>query len=246
MTVFNSFPPAIASFQASPTTINQGQSSTLTWQVSGATSLSINQGIGTVAGSSLTVSPISTTTYTLTAANAHGSSTATATVTVATTPPTPTQLLVNPAFENGATGWIKATNGGRSVVTTESHSGTSSIQMVVSNLYTRKVYQDINVTGGLPYAASAWLKNSGVPSNGVRAELIWLNVATTLDTYLQARNKDRCAWTSMSSSIFIVYLPWMDFLERSPLPLGGASCSATTSLCQCSSAADTTVRGRGS
>ena len=203
VTVFNSFPPTITSFQASPTVINQGQSSTLMWQVSGASSLSIDQGIGAVAGSSVTVSPMTTTSYTLTAANAHGSSNATVTVTVSTTPPPPTQLLINPGFENGAAGWMKATNGGRSIVTTESHSGTSSIQMVVSKLYTRQVYQDINVTGGLPYTAWGWLKTAGVPSNGVRIELVWLNAATSLEIP-PASNVIRTdvLGPSMASSIF--------------------------------------------
>ncbi len=74
--------PVIASFTATPSTITTGASSTLAWSVSGATSLSINQGVGTVAGSSTTVSPTSTTTYTLTATNSGGSATATAMVTV--------------------------------------------------------------------------------------------------------------------------------------------------------------------
>ncbi len=63
--------PTISSFTASPSGINPGGSSTLTWSVSGATSLSIS-GVGTVTGSSTAVSPTSTTTYTLTATNSSG------------------------------------------------------------------------------------------------------------------------------------------------------------------------------
>lgn len=75
--------PTITSFTASPSTITAGQSSTLTWNVSGATSLTLDNGIGSVAGSnSSTVAPGSTTTYTLTATNSTGSVTAKATVTV--------------------------------------------------------------------------------------------------------------------------------------------------------------------
>ncbi|HEX9082042.1 MAG TPA: hypothetical protein VF768_07165, partial [Holophagaceae bacterium] len=74
--------PTIASFAANPSTLTAGQSSTLTWSVSGATSLNLGPGIGAVTGTTVTVSPTTTTTYTLTATNAAGSATASATVTV--------------------------------------------------------------------------------------------------------------------------------------------------------------------
>jgi hypothetical protein len=78
--------PTISSFTASPTSIISGSSSTLSWTVSNATSLSINQGIGAVTGTTRSVSPTTTTTYTLTATNASGSVTSTATITVSVPP----------------------------------------------------------------------------------------------------------------------------------------------------------------
>jgi hypothetical protein len=76
--------PVITSFTAAPASISSGQSTALDWQVSGATSLSINNGVGTVSGStgSTIASPSASTTYTLTATNAAGTSTATASVVV--------------------------------------------------------------------------------------------------------------------------------------------------------------------
>ncbi|HXC16746.1 MAG TPA: glycoside hydrolase family 44 protein [Holophagaceae bacterium] len=74
--------PLIASFTASPATISAGSSATLSWSVSGATRLSLDNGIGTVTGASRSVSPPVTTTYTLTATNTAGSVTASAAVTV--------------------------------------------------------------------------------------------------------------------------------------------------------------------
>lgn len=75
--------PIIESFSADPNSISSGESSTLSWQVSDATSVSIDQGIGTVALSgSTSVSPTATTTYTLTAANTSGSVNAATTLTV--------------------------------------------------------------------------------------------------------------------------------------------------------------------
>ena len=79
-------PPVISSFTASPTVIASGQSSTLNWAVSGASSLRIDPAIGTLTGTSLKVSPKVNTIYTLTATNAAGSRTATVTVSIGTPP----------------------------------------------------------------------------------------------------------------------------------------------------------------
>jgi serine/threonine-protein kinase len=75
--------PVIAAFAAQPASIAPGASSTLSWSVSGATSLAIDRGVGTVTGTSASVRPAATTTYTLTATNAGGTATARASVTVA-------------------------------------------------------------------------------------------------------------------------------------------------------------------
>ncbi|CAM2066507.1 BACON domain-containing protein [Sulfidibacter corallicola] len=75
--------PVINSFTANPTTIEVGSSSTLSWSVSNATSVTINQGVGSVPGSSnRVVSPSVTTDYTLTASNSQGNVQATVRVTV--------------------------------------------------------------------------------------------------------------------------------------------------------------------
>ncbi|MDP2877646.1 MAG: fibronectin type III domain-containing protein [Holophaga sp.] len=108
--------PVISSFTATPTTLQSGASTTLTWAVSGAISLSINEGIGTVSGTSRTVTPAATTTYVLTATNATGSSTHQATVTVTATADTqPPSVPINLATSNvTATGltltWTAATD----------------------------------------------------------------------------------------------------------------------------------------
>jgi len=83
-------PPAIISFSAAPSEIMAGQRSTLTWSVSGANTVSLDNGIGDVSTlTSTSVSPAQTTTYTLTATNSAGSTTAVATVTVGTQTPPP-------------------------------------------------------------------------------------------------------------------------------------------------------------
>jgi uncharacterized cupredoxin-like copper-binding protein len=70
-------------FDATPSNIALGQTSQLNWVVQGATTISINNGIGNVAATgSTTVSPTATTTYVLTAVGPSGTVTANATVTV--------------------------------------------------------------------------------------------------------------------------------------------------------------------
>ncbi len=85
-----STPPAAptASLSASPTTVAEGGSTTLTWQTTNATTVSIS-GLGAVQPSgSQSVTPADSTTYTLTATGAGGTQTAAATVAV-TAPPAP-------------------------------------------------------------------------------------------------------------------------------------------------------------
>jgi hypothetical protein len=76
--------PTIASFAATPAKITSDQSTTLAWSVTGAQSISIDQGVGAVTGTSIAVNPGQTRTYTLTATNSAGAVTATAAVTVTT------------------------------------------------------------------------------------------------------------------------------------------------------------------
>jgi hypothetical protein len=82
--------PVINSFEASPGEILTGESSTLTWDVSGeGLSVEIDNAVGAVSPQgSTSVSPPDDTTYTLTASNGGGTRTATATI-VVNDPPTP-------------------------------------------------------------------------------------------------------------------------------------------------------------
>ncbi|GLH67738.1 hypothetical protein GETHED_21020 [Geothrix edaphica] len=89
--------PVISSFTATPTTIALGASSTLVWSVTGATSLSLDNGIGSATGTTnRAVNPSVSTTFTLSATNAGGTVTAIVTVTVVQ-PPTLTSFYANPA-----------------------------------------------------------------------------------------------------------------------------------------------------
>ena len=87
-------PPAPAparptvTLQANPTAVNKGESSTLSWNSTDATQLSIDPGVGAVnAQGSTKVSPTDSTTYTITATGPGGSASATAAVSVNAPPP---------------------------------------------------------------------------------------------------------------------------------------------------------------
>jgi len=116
--------PLIITFSANPTTINKGQSSTLSWQVQNATTVTISPTVGNVAeNGSQSVSPATTTTYTLTASNADGqTATANATVNVNTGPtpaPSITSFTANPS--------TITTAGGSSVLTCNATNATSVV-----------------------------------------------------------------------------------------------------------------------
>ncbi|MBZ5663612.1 MAG: peptidoglycan-associated lipoprotein Pal [Acidobacteriia bacterium] len=83
-------PPApTASLSANPNTLNKGEATTLTWQTTNATDVSID-GIGTVeTNGSRQVTPADSTTYHLVAKGAGGTQDATARVTVNAPPPPP-------------------------------------------------------------------------------------------------------------------------------------------------------------
>jgi len=99
----NPAPPVIEVFSNNPSTIKSGGTSILLWNVSGANSVIIDQGIGQVnaAGIKL-ISPASSTVYTISATNSTGtvSSSAMTTVTSAALPPSPASFAVTGVTAN--------------------------------------------------------------------------------------------------------------------------------------------------
>ena len=139
--------PTISSFMASPTTINAGASSTLSWATAGATSITVTPGTftSTSASGSTSMSPIATTTYTLTATNAAGSATSTLTVTVSTTgKPIIGSFTANPSsITSGSSSTFSwATTGATSIAitpgtfTATSASGSTSVSPTATTTYT--------------------------------------------------------------------------------------------------------------
>src|SRR6202049_1877063 len=94
-------PPArpTVTLQASPTLVQKGESATLTWSSTNATSLSLSPGVGNVtAEGSTRVTPSDSTSYTITATGPGGSADATARVSVAP-PPAPPPAVHEPTSQ---------------------------------------------------------------------------------------------------------------------------------------------------
>jgi len=117
--------PQILTFVANPQTIDAGQSSQLCWQVSGATSIQIDPGVGSNlnANDCATVKPSVTTTYTLTATNAQGTIKANITVNVGAV--RITSFTANP---------VTSTAAGNPVVLSWTTQNASSVVLVGSEL----------------------------------------------------------------------------------------------------------------
>jgi peptidoglycan-associated lipoprotein len=94
-------PPAqpTVSLQASPTSIEKGDSATLSWTSTDATQLTIAPDVGSVtAQGSTKVTPSDSTSYTLTASGPGGSASASARITVGTPPPSKAELTLDELF----------------------------------------------------------------------------------------------------------------------------------------------------
>jgi hypothetical protein len=166
-------PPQIA-FSAIPQTIRAGQSTTLSWRVDNATSVVIDNGIGSKGpAGSITVSPTQTTTYTLTAIGGSQNATASVTVEVITAPSVVVSTLpaamVQTQGTGGATTSYTVTNAGGSATTvTLSQTGNFFTQSPTQFPLAAGASQVVTVTG-LAQAAGAFngaanLFGTGVPS----------------------------------------------------------------------------------
>ena len=177
-------PPAIDSFTASPETINSGQTATLSWNVTGATTVTIEPVVGGVAPSGVTpVSPTATTTYMLTASNEDSSTTSSITVTVTSTVAPPAtgrpDLVITETWFSGAMLYYKMKNqGDADAKSSQSYLYVNDVQK--SNDYVGPVAAGEEVTGKFssyvwPYdmtglTAGGWFEAGGVLNTKVCAD----------------------------------------------------------------------------
>ena len=155
--------PAVSSFLASPSIVALNGTTTLSWTVASATSISISPAIGTVTGSTTTTPSLSTTTlYTLTAVNSNGTSTATTTVSIAQTTYTIGGSISGLSGtvtlqDNGGDNFSTSTNGSFTFATLLSSSAPYSVTVL-----TQPSGQTCNVTNGSGTMGSANVTNVSV------------------------------------------------------------------------------------
>lgn len=105
--------PVINSFTVSPASISQGERTTLSWDVSGTTTVTIEPAIGECGPSgSLIITPDASVTYTLTATNEAGSSTSPVNLTVIPVVAGKPDLVITDIWMDGAVVYYKIKNQG--------------------------------------------------------------------------------------------------------------------------------------
>jgi len=106
--------PRINKFSASPTSVPQGQSVTLTWDISDATRISLQPEIGTIpAVGTRSVTPMVTTTYQVTASNDAGATKSEATVYVTAPLAGQPDLTIIDTWLEGTMIYYRIRNGGK-------------------------------------------------------------------------------------------------------------------------------------
>jgi len=200
ITVSSSPSAPTASIGASPATIIQGQSTTLSWSSTGATSAQINDGIGTVTTSGgVTVSPAATTTYTITVTGAGGTATAQATVTVTTASPAvsiganPTaiasgQSSVLTATATNATGVVITDNLDSATYPLAATGGSVTLSPTATTIYT------VTATGAGNQTATATVTvtvSASATETSINHVVFMLQENRTFDTYFGMLNPYR-------------------------------------------------------
>jgi len=203
VTVSSSTVPVISSFTATPSTISAGGSSTLTWSVTGATSLSINQGVGAVTGTSVSLSPTTTTTYTLTATDSAGSVTADTTVTVLGS----TRPVVDAGFPKS--NWINNIPQGTVTSPTFTTLGATRTLVAITAWYTPSndpFPATLAWVGGTPAGATAWqLAQESTEGTIHWGTQIWWATATSVLTNVSVSATRANPGSDRNTTILSVY-----------------------------------------
>lgn len=202
--------PPTATFAAAPVSIFNGQSATLSWTTTDAQTVSINQGIGSVAlNGSHTVSPTTTTTYTLTATNAAGNVTKTAAVTVV--PLSGNAIALNPAVRyQTMKGWEATGEAGQFYSAAWNNYKNALLDQAVNDLGLNRIRLEIKSGTENPtdYFAQ-WQAGQITESqfNAKRYEII------NDDTNPNNANSNGFKWSQLDATIDNVVLPMRERLQ---------------------------------
>lgn len=113
----------------------------------------------------------------------------------------PVNLLANPGFEQGGTGWQYVAHSGRSVVTSPVHAGNGALQTTVSNRYRREVDQVVAVAGNTGYTVAGWIRTQGL-TGGASLVVEWRTSGNALiRTDVVGSLTGTVDWTLRSSTL---------------------------------------------
>jgi hypothetical protein len=221
--------PVIASgsFKAAASTITDGNSTTLSWSVSNATTVSIDHGIGIVTGNSVTVSPTVTTTYTLTATNAAGTSaTAQTKVTVVAAPTIANfaakPLLLNPVTLGTTTATLSWSAADATTISIDNGIGTETVGVRNKLAVLAGVeYPGANLDGpgtaalfdgpiGIAVDASSNLYVADAGNNVIRKIVVASDGTATVSTIIGAYDNPTASVGLLPASIFQPYTVAVD------------------------------------
>ena len=154
----NSWQPMITSFAANPTAVTAGGSTGLTGVFTNGTGVITPGNISVTSGTSVSVSPIQTTTYILTVTNTSGGSAVqTATVTVSAAAPAITRFVANPTTvtAGGTTSLTGVFTGGTGVITPGNIAATSGTAVSVTPTDTTTYTLTVTNTAGVTVIQTA-------------------------------------------------------------------------------------------
>jgi hypothetical protein len=98
-------------------------------------------------------------------------------------------LLTNPGFEDGTTGWSKY-GGDLQTTSSQIHSGSISASLVSITQSTKWIYQIVSITGGLAYTLSGYgLKNDSIISS-VLFRIAWYSSSDGSGSELKHNDSD--------------------------------------------------------
>ena len=216
-------PPSISVLSVTPAEISAGGSATINWSVQSATSVTIDQGIGTVpAIGSSQLTPSKTTAYTLTATSAGGTVTRSIVLYVTEPPPpeTPTVDTAPPVIKD---------------ITTSSETDTSAvINWTTNEPATGDVEYGIDTTYGSTASSSGMSTDHSVTLTGLTANTEYHFKITSKDEAgNQASSEDNMFATvqeKSSYSVAVLSEEWGRRTENLDMNMGGGSVPGKTYL----------------
>ena len=186
VTITVNIPPPTITLTANPASILSGQSSTLQWNSTNATKVTIDNGLGTVdLSGTKSVNPTATTTYTATATNSTGTQTASATVTIASSSALAATLEANPtSISPGQSSTLTWGSQNAATVTLNgspvSASGTQKVSPGSTTTYTL-VATDSGGNSTTATATVTVLPNAGLSS--IKHIIFYMNENRSFDNY---------------------------------------------------------------